>query len=194
MGTIYLTQDAHKILEQLNPPNLRIFELDELKITSARDIIHEAYISEEMGKSIAIIAKIFNIEAQNALLKVLEEPPSGVDFLIFTQNKNALLPTIRSRMLLINDLQNSEIPTLNLDLAHLTLEQVYHFLKSLDTSPSRTQAREIIQSLLKTIQTSNIKLPQKELDFFNKAIQANAHYERIHITLLPILLHLVERK
>jgi len=39
----------------------------------------------------------FTIEAQNALLKILEEPPSSTVMCISTSNKNLMLPTILSR-------------------------------------------------------------------------------------------------
>ncbi|MBQ4560994.1 MAG: hypothetical protein IJA55_01530 [Clostridia bacterium] len=37
------------------------------------------------------------VQAQNALLKILEEPPSFVIFVLICENENLLLPTIRSR-------------------------------------------------------------------------------------------------
>jgi len=40
-------------------------------------------------------------EAQNALLKMLEEPQSGVHFIIIARNKNAVLSTIVSRSFLV---------------------------------------------------------------------------------------------
>lgn len=42
-------------------------------------------------------AEALNANAQNALLKSLEEPPSYVQFLLVTANPAALLPTVRSR-------------------------------------------------------------------------------------------------
>ncbi len=42
-------------------------------------------------------AEKMNEEAQNALLKTLEEPPSYAVIILLTANANALLPTIRSR-------------------------------------------------------------------------------------------------
>lgn len=193
MGKIYLTHDTHSILCALSEQNLKIFESEELRIANAKDIINEAYISENQGKTIVIIAKIFNTEAQNALLKIIEEPPNGVEFVILTTNKNALLPTIRSRMQIINKIQKIPISPLEIDLSNLTLQKIYDFLRSLDSLP-RSQAKNIIQALLKNIQESKIKLPQKELDFFNTAIEANLYYERLHIILLPILLHLLINK
>ena len=42
-------------------------------------------------------ADTLNASAQNALLKLLEEPPEGVYFLLCAKNPDALLPTVRSR-------------------------------------------------------------------------------------------------
>jgi replication-associated recombination protein RarA len=43
-------------------------------------------------------AHLLTIEAQNALLKTLEEPPEGTLIILTTRNDQALLPTIRSRV------------------------------------------------------------------------------------------------
>jgi hypothetical protein len=42
-------------------------------------------------------ADLLNIHAQNALLKILEEPPPGVVIILVTSAEQELLPTIRSR-------------------------------------------------------------------------------------------------
>lgn len=51
-----------------------------------------------------------SIPAQNSFLKLLEEPPSNVQFILSTDNKNRLLATIISRVKIVklrgNDLQN----------------------------------------------------------------------------------------
>jgi len=51
-----------------------------------------------------------SIPAQNSFLKLLEEPPTNVQFILSTDNKNRLLPTIISRVKIIklrrNDSQN----------------------------------------------------------------------------------------
>jgi hypothetical protein len=51
------------------------------------------------GKKIFVItANFFTREAQNSLLKILEEPVLGVHFFIITQNTQSLLPTLKSRL------------------------------------------------------------------------------------------------
>ena len=42
-------------------------------------------------------ADTMNLAAQNAFLKLLEEPPAGVMFLLCAENREALLETVRSR-------------------------------------------------------------------------------------------------
>lgn len=51
------------------------------------------------GRRVAIIdaADDMNTSAANALLKLLEEPPAGVTFLVISHQPQSLLPTIRSR-------------------------------------------------------------------------------------------------
>ena len=64
----------------------------------AQKAIKEAYIATAQTKYIFLCGNSFRIEAQNSLLKVLEEPPSNIIFLIITTSKNSILPTILSRV------------------------------------------------------------------------------------------------
>lgn len=66
-----------------------------------------------------------SIPAQNSFLKLLEEPPSNVQFVLTTDNKNNLLPTIISRTKIVK-LQNDvgvKLNTLVLDVNKLQLSQ-----------------------------------------------------------------------
>ena len=67
-------------------------------VEDADEMIAEAYLTEDGGKWIVTKALTYRPEAQNRLLKLLEEPPSGVKFIILTKSKSFLLPTIRSRL------------------------------------------------------------------------------------------------
>ncbi len=65
-----------------------------------RDLIRElALLSVEGGHRVAIIegASQMNEDAQNALLKTLEEPPAGVTIVLCVDREELLLPTVRSR-------------------------------------------------------------------------------------------------
>lgn len=195
MGEIYLTHNANEVLDELGiaKENLRIFEREEFKISDAKEVIAEAYISSSQEKFIALIGKIFNKEAQNALLKVLEEPPINIHFLIFVPYKNALIPTIRSRMQVINKTQYTPLQPLELDVKNLNYVKIYEFLQSL-THLSRVQNQEIIERLFIAIEQSGISLKKEELDFFDTALRANHNHEKLPIVLAPILISLLEKR
>ena len=73
---------------------------EKLLVADSNEIVSEAFI-----KPVNLPYKIFVIngidvsteEAQNKLLKILEEPPKNVFFLISAKNETRVLPTIRSR-------------------------------------------------------------------------------------------------
>ncbi len=69
-------------------------------ISAVRDIRYQAYlIPQELSFRAFIIdkAETMTPEAQNALLKIFEEPPANVYFLLLCDNASALLSTVRSR-------------------------------------------------------------------------------------------------
>ncbi len=87
--------------------------------------------SDTRGKSVRNTAIIIsntdnmNVEAQNAFLKLLEEPRNGLFFILTTDTPGALLPTIRSRVHII-------------DLLPITDDQSLGLLESLgENSPAR---------------------------------------------------------
>ena len=64
------------------------------------DIVDECYIKPiECNKKVFVIvgAEKMNQSAQNKILKVLEEPPENVHFILGSTSEFALLPTVKSR-------------------------------------------------------------------------------------------------
>lgn len=90
-----------------NNPDFVIIKPDgnSIKISQIRDMQDNVY-----KKPIVSNKKVFIIddsdkmteEAQNSLLKTLEEPPEYITIILITSNENKLLNTIRSRCLKIN--------------------------------------------------------------------------------------------
>jgi DNA polymerase-3 subunit delta' len=71
-----------------------------IKLDQVRDAIDRtAYRPFEGRRRVVIVddAQALNIEAQNALLKTLEEPPSASVFVLIADRPDVLLPTVRSR-------------------------------------------------------------------------------------------------
>ena len=71
------------------------------KIGAVRDIRKDAYILPNEAKHKVYILKNvdrMNIQAQNALLKIIEEPPEYARFILVCESRAAMLETIMSRV------------------------------------------------------------------------------------------------
>ncbi|CAG4882844.1 DNA-directed DNA polymerase III, delta subunit [Georgfuchsia toluolica] len=72
----------------------------QIKIDQIRALEDFVFVgSHRQGKRVVVInpADAMNVAATNSLLKILEEPPSSVYFLLVSSNSKRLLPTLRSR-------------------------------------------------------------------------------------------------
>ena len=58
------------------------YERDEFLIDDAKSVIHEAYLTSDTIKYLILKANKFNLASQNTLLKILEEPPENIIFII----------------------------------------------------------------------------------------------------------------
>lgn len=97
---------CHACLKALSDshPDIKVYYPDKktenFKVDTVREIRSDAYIvANEAERKVYILAGAQNMlpAAQNALLKVLEEPPEGVCFLLLTSDKNLFLQTVLSR-------------------------------------------------------------------------------------------------
>ncbi len=92
---IYENQDLtpHPNLKVVLPENEK-----EIKISQIREIIDFLKLKTDKGKAVIIDdSEKMNIEAANALLKTLEEPPEKTLIILIAENHQKLLPTIVSR-------------------------------------------------------------------------------------------------
>lgn len=99
---------CHKAEERIHPD---IFEYsaqggaNSFHVSVIREIVKDAYVQpNEAEFKIYILgnAECMSISAQNALLKVLEEPPQYVVFILTAQSKSMLLETVISRSVVVS--------------------------------------------------------------------------------------------
>ena len=85
----------------------------ETKIGQIRAVLADAYITPtEAERKVFILreADTMNPNAQNAFLKLLEEPPRSASFILAVRNPAQLLPTVRSRCELLRRNTEPERP------------------------------------------------------------------------------------
>lgn len=199
-STILIVNDIEATLAELLPNypihSTRIIkneEKEEFLLIQATQAIKEAYIASSEKKYIFLCGSTFRKEAQNSLLKILEEPPKNVVFIIVTNSKSSLLPTVYSRLpykyLKKSVLKNESI----LDLNKLDLKDIYNFLKD-NQKISKNEAKDIVESILIKVNRQKIKLSHKELDFFSKSIKLLELNSRPINVLTTLLLSMANQK
>lgn len=116
----------------------------------------------EGDKKVIIISEgeKITVQAQNAFLKTIEEPPKGVYIFILCENSELILDTIKSRCQIhkLNSLKGREISEfLARKYPELTSEQFNTILASCDGIPGRAE-RFIEDSIFKSLRDMCIKL------------------------------------
>ena len=192
-SSILVVNDIESTLNELLPTypmhSTRIIkneEKDEFLLIQATQAIKEAYIATSETKYIFLCGSTFRKEAQNSLLKILEEPPKNVVFIIITNSKTSLLPTIYSR-LPYKYLKKSVLKAESLlDINKLDLKDIYNFLKE-NQKISKSEAKDIVESILIKANNQKIKLSRKQLELFSisiKLLELNSRPINILTTLL----------
>lgn len=171
----------------INEKDIPIFNIarftESLKISDVREI-HKKITAFLSGKNRVVIIDSATIEAQNALLKTIEELPDDTSFIFL--NEQDLLPTIISRCSIVNlgftpeignaklisseDLINARklVKTDNLGESILSVE--YFFEKS--DLASFDYLIFVVNSVLKeSIELNNISIIRKSAIFLNYQIK-----------------------
>ena len=203
ISQIILTNDYESLKENLisefGVKNLRFFENDDFKVEDAKAVISEAYIAENSTKFIVIKAEKFGDEAQNSLLKILEEPPRNMVFFIVASSKNLLLPTIRSRLMSQNLLEKKEQTRTGTNWQKLDLKTLSEFVDS-KIALERTgefdkfRLKELICVITKECLAQGVKFSEFELSYINKLVVLCELNAKSHAVLLPLLLMISEKK
>jgi len=149
-GHIIISDDfeaeIQRLQNELYPLRVVTFVEENFKIEHAKALTAEAYISEENTKYLIIAALEFTTVAQNALLKLLEEPPRNIEFIIISPTKSNLLPTVRSRLPILKTQTNHNTQHLDISLARLDYAEVFGFLKE-HARVGKNDAKALVEAL-----------------------------------------------
>lgn len=197
---ILLCRDLERAYESLleKYANQRICsflpEKDEFLLEDAKKVVKEAYIAESEEKILILCAKGYRIEAQNSLLKILEEPPRNIVFILIAPSKMIFLPTIRSRL----GLEELKIPQKNthsgLDIARLDEKIVYEFVHA-RTRIDKSELKELVQNITtEAILEHGLVFSSKELDHFSALLSLCELNSRPQAILFSLLLTIMQRQ
>lgn len=170
------------------------FEKDEVVLDDAKELIREAYIAEARYKYLIVLAKSYRIEAQNALLKILEEPPRNIAFILVAPSKTTFLPTVRSRMVVQELKSTYEKVSTGLDLKRLEVGHIYTFVQE-NMGLDKNALKETVQSIVvEAIKEHKLHFTEQELSYFQKLVHLAELNSRPQTLLTALLLAILQRK
>lgn len=147
-------------LENDNNPDFNIIKPDgKIKIDQIRQMLEKVYEKPIISdKKVYIIddAETMTVEAQNCLLKTLEEPPEYIVIILITSNESNLINTIKSRCLKLtfNPLENSEIKQYlekNLDFQNVSETMLEIFEGSIGKALKVKEKQELYNNIETTL-------------------------------------------
>lgn len=116
-----------------------------IAVDQVRDLSRFLHLAPSMARRrVVVIDSVDDMErgAANALLKNLEEPPSGVVFLLISHSPGRLLPTIRSRCrtLIFAPLSDADVDRVLADILDVRAEERRLLVDAAQGSPGRALA------------------------------------------------------
>lgn len=120
------------------------FLYDSIPVSQIRNFSSWAHLKSGEGKKVLIIenADLMADSARNALLKILEEPPENVLFILTTTKRNAILPTILSRVRTYNFFERTA------EQQKTVVSRVFHYDESFTHRPVPSNINSFLQSYL----------------------------------------------
>lgn len=140
-------------------PDVRLYAPEKknaaFRVELCRQIRQDAFVVPNDGEHKVYIledSQNMNESSENALLKILEEPPKGVYFILTCLSRSAMLPTILSRAAVVSLLGDAspaqETLTLALDIAKAAAQNELALLKASAALPrEREQICDVLRCL-----------------------------------------------
>ena len=184
--------EFEKFQEKLHPLRVVGFIEEKFKLEHAKAVVAEAYISESQTKYIILGSQSFGIEAQNSLLKVFEEPPKNIEFIIISPTKSNLLPTVRSRLPIFKGKITHETKEFDMSLAKIDYAEIFTFLKA-NSRISKIEAKELVESIYaRATVVDKLILSNEQLEIFDKVyrlLELNSRPQSVLSLILMSFVH-----
>ena len=180
-------EEAEKLAASLYDKRVVNFYQEDFLLAHVKAVVKEAYIAEATVKYIIIASLSFNQFVQNSLLKLLEEPPHNIRFILIAPSKSILLPTILSRLPLyrVPSSLKDEI-TIPFSFRNLDLLMILDFIKK-NERISKREAKAYVEVLFVQASQELETLNKVQLHSFEQALpllELNARPATIFTALL----------
>ena len=146
------------------------FSIDDARYLKERQQ-HKSLVGEK--KFFIIAFDFITHEAQNSLLKIVEEPTEGTHFFFITSSEKIFLPTLLSRVQverLDDSVDNDEVTRA---FIVSSLQERLEFLKESIESKNKVEARSVVEDLLSFIHKEGLE--EKEHAFFSSLLQLHSY-------------------
>jgi len=173
---------------------IKIIKEDKFLVEDTKLAIEKAYMASKVTTVIILGAKEFPAIIQNRLLKVIEEPPLGVEFILITPSKATILPTIRSRIPITTLKESKEKESIELDMRELDLASVYSFVQKHKRIDIPSAKKIVEQIALEAMESKRFKLDEKTLQLFADSYKALDVGSSPQFVLTTILLKLLAKR
>lgn len=147
-------------------PDFLLIERESLGIDDARDLERWAIGKSFSGgaKASLLIAGSITREAQNALLKILEEPPSETYIFISLESLGGILPTLISRVRILDIARSPENLEVQAEDAgskflHSDISKKLALIRFLSKKEDKSGMREMIKDLEEIAYKNHIPYP-----------------------------------
>lgn len=168
---------------KIDPKNaLDYFEISpqkkEISIGQIRELKRHIYQKPIKAKVKFVAVKnadLLSLEAQNAILKLLEEPPSHAVIVLATERKQKLLPTVRSRTVEINIRPEKKRLSKNFEFSVNNFDEAITMLSQIEDPKAwiDQQIENFYKKLIAEIGKNN----QEEIEEISKRIE-NLSYSK----------------
>jgi len=161
---------CRKVMEGNHPDFITVEDPEHknVAVKIVRQIRDDVFIRpNESDHKIYLFPQELGLEGQNALLKILEEPPSYGVFLLLTDNPDKLLPTVRSRC------TELKMQSLDEDTLGRQLRQDFPQAQEEDLAAAIMRSGGFLGQARALLQTGD-KLPPQTLAFVDAFVRKDA--------------------
>lgn len=144
-------------------PDFFLIEEDSFGVENAK-VLERWSIGKPLGESkvCLVVSRTINFEAQNALLKMLEEPKEKTYFFITVESQGLLIPTLLSRVRIMDFVENKESNKKAEQFVKSSISERLSLVRSLQKNADKNKIKDFIRDLENISSLESLSFSQKD--------------------------------